>query len=122
MIVTNYTPEDLKKLPLRAIVTLSARCARRVEHMALLPDEHPDKERCRAAVGAALRVAEDFARGHPCPSLESVVREVEACRAIGDGAFVRESAIGAVVLTAHAVATALNAMALGGEPDEPDLF
>ena len=32
MIVTNYTPEDLKKLPLRAIVALAARCARRVEH------------------------------------------------------------------------------------------
>jgi len=39
MIVPNYTPEDLQKLPLRAIVALSARCARRVEHRALVPDD-----------------------------------------------------------------------------------
>jgi hypothetical protein len=122
MIVPNYTPEDLKKLPLRAIVTLSARCARRVEHMALLPDDHPEHERCRAAVGAALRVAEDFARGLPCPSLESVVREIEACRAIGEGAFVHDMAMAAVIRAAHAAATALHALALCGEPAEAHVF
>jgi hypothetical protein len=122
MIVTNYTPEDLKKLPLRAIVALSARCARRVEHMALLPDDHPENERCRAAVGAALRVAEDFARGRPCPSPESVVREIEACRAIGEGAFVHDMAMAAVIRAAHAAATALHALDLRGEPEEKDLL
>jgi hypothetical protein len=122
MIVTNYTPEDLKKLPLRAIVALSARCARRVEHLALLPDDHPENERCRAAVGAALRVAEDFARGLPCSSLESVVREIEACRAIGEGAFVHDWAMAAVIRAAHAAATALHALALRGEPEEAHLF
>jgi hypothetical protein len=30
MFVTNYTPEDLNKLPLRAIVALIARCARKL--------------------------------------------------------------------------------------------
>jgi hypothetical protein len=122
MINTNYTPEDLKKLPLRAIVALSSRCARRVEHLALLPDDHPEKERCRAAVGAALRVAEDFARGSPCPSLESVVREIEACRAIGEGAFVHDVAMGAVIWASHAAATALHALDMRGEPEEPHLF
>jgi hypothetical protein len=77
--------QDLKRLPLRAIVALSARCARRVEHPALLPDDHPASERCPAAVGAALRMTEDFAQGRRCPSIETVVREIEACRAIGEG-------------------------------------
>src|SRR4051794_32272327 len=105
MIATNYTPEDLKKLPLRAIVALAVRCARRVEHMAVLPEDHPENRRCRAAVSAALQVAEDFARGRPCPSLESVVREIEACRAIGEGAFVHDIAMGAAVLASHAAAS-----------------
>jgi hypothetical protein len=122
MIVPNYTPEDLKKLPLRAIVALGARCARRVEHLALLPDDHPEKERCRAAVGAALRVAEDFARGRPCPSLESVVREIEACRSIGEGAFVHDMAMAAVIRAAHAAATARHALDLRGEPEEAHVF
>ena len=105
MIVTNYT-EDLKKLPLRAIVALAARCARRVEHLALLPDDHPETDRCRRPSNA-IRLAEDFAKGLPCPSLESVVREVEACRAIAEGEYVRDSAMGAIVMAAHAAATAL---------------
>jgi hypothetical protein len=122
MIVTNYTPEDMKKLPLRAIVALGARCARRVERLALPPDDHPENERCRSAVGDALRVAEDFARGLPCPSLESVVREIEACRALGEGAFVHDIAMAAVVQAARAAATALRALDLRGEPAERHLF
>jgi len=122
MIVTNYTPEDLKKLPLRAIVALSARCARRVERLALLPDDHPETERCRAALANAIRLAEDFAKGLPCPSLESVVREVETCRAVGEGEFVHDSAMGAAVMAAHAAATAQHALDIRGEPEESHLF
>jgi hypothetical protein len=107
MIVTNYTPEDLKKLPLRTIVPLSARCTRRVEHQARSPDDHPEKERCRTAVANAIGLAEDFAKGLPFSSFESVVREVEACQAVAEGDFVRDSAMGAVVLAAQAAATAL---------------
>ena len=44
MIVTNYTPEDLKKLPLRAIVALSYRCARRVEHLAVPENDDPETQ------------------------------------------------------------------------------
>jgi hypothetical protein len=122
MIVTNYTTEDLKKLPLRAIVALAARCARRVERVALLPEDHPEAARCRAAVSGALRLADDFARGRPCPSLESVVREIEACRALGEGKFVHDSAMGAVVLAVHAAATAIHAVDLGSEPAEAHPF
>src|SRR5437867_1906595 len=116
MIVTNYTAEDLKKLPLRAIVAFAARCARRVEPLALLPDDHPEKERCRSAVGDAIRLAEDFARGLPCTSLESVLGEVEASRAVAAGEVVRESAMAAVVRAAHAAASALRALDLRDEP------
>jgi hypothetical protein len=122
MIVTNYTTEDLKKLPLRAIVALSARCARRVEHLALLPSDHPETERCRAAVVNAIRLADDVAKGLPCPSLESVVREVEASRAVVAGDFIRESAMDTVVLAAQAAATALEALALRGERMQPSLI
>ena len=81
MIVTDYTTEDLKKLPLRAIVALAARCARRVEYLTLLPDGHPDLERCRTAIDGAIRLAEDFARGLPCRAADAVIREVQVCQA-----------------------------------------
>jgi hypothetical protein len=121
MIVTDYNLEDLKKLPLRAIVALGARCARRVEYLALLPDGYTDAKRCRAAVADAIRLAEDFAKGLTCSNLESVVREVESCRTIAAGDFVRDSAMGAVVLSAHAAAAALEALEMRREPGETSL-
>ncbi|MBV8487674.1 MAG: hypothetical protein JO161_05300, partial [Planctomycetaceae bacterium] len=66
MNIHEYTAQDLKKLPLRAIVALAARCARRVEHLALLPDGHPECDSYRQAVSDALGMAENFARGLPC--------------------------------------------------------
>jgi hypothetical protein len=118
MIVTNYTTEDLKKLPLRAIVALAARCARRVEYLALLPDGHPDLERSRTAIDNAIRLGEDFARGSSCRGVESVIREVEACRAAAQGDYVRETAVAAVVRAAHAAASALDALGMRDEPAE----
>jgi hypothetical protein len=117
MIVTNYTPEDLKKLPLRAIVALSARCARRVEHLALLPDDDPETERCRAAVANAIRLAEDFAKGLPCSSPESAVREIESWRTAANANFLRDSATGAIVMAAHAAAASVRALDLRGETE-----
>jgi hypothetical protein len=122
MIITNYTTEDLKRLPLRSIVALAARCARRVEHLALLPEGHPARERCRSAVANAIQLAEDFARAEPCPSYESVVREVEACRAIEDGAVLRDCAMAAAVRAAHAAVCALQALELREEPGESRLM
>jgi hypothetical protein len=118
MIVTNYTPEDLKKLPLRAIVALSARCARRVEHLVRLPDAHPVNERCRVATANAIRLAEDFASGSPCSSAENVIREIEECRAIANCDFTGDSALATVVMAARATANALHACELCGESAE----
>ena len=122
MIVTNYTPENLKKLPLRAIVALAARCARQVEHLALLPDNHPESQRCRAAVTNALRLAEDFAKGVPCSPSGSVVHEVETYWAVAEGDFLRASAMGAIALAARAAATAERALEARAEKEEPHLF
>jgi hypothetical protein len=118
MIVPNLSTEDLQKLPLRAIIALAARCARRVESLSLLPDGHPDMDRCRTAIDAAIRLAEDFARGSPCRDVPAVIREVEDARAIAQGESVRETALAAVVWTAHAAAVAMEGLGLRDEPAE----
>jgi hypothetical protein len=122
MIVPNLSTEDLKKLPLRAIVALAARCARRVESLSLPPDGHPDLDRCRTAVDGAIRLAEDFARGSPCRDVPSAIRDVEACRAIAQGEYLRETAVAAVVWTAHAAAAALESLGMHDEPTEVDMM
>jgi len=122
MIVTKYTPEDLEKLPLRAIVALAARCARRVESLALPRGDHPEAGRCRAAAASAIQLAEDCAKGLPCPSVERVVYEIESCRVFTAGDFVRESAMETLVLPTHAAATALRACDLRRVPPEAHMF
>src|SRR5512135_3520531 len=86
MIRTRYTAEDLKKLPLRAIVAFAARCARRAEPIAQLPAGHPQQEARRLAIDDAIRLAEEIARGSACASIELVVQAIEATRA-----FLREA-------------------------------
>ena len=119
MIATNCTLEDLKKLPLRAVVAPSARCARRVEHLALLPEGDSPTERCRAAVANAIRLAEEFAGGLPCRSAEAVVRESVECRAFAAGDFVRHGAMGEVMSAAEA---SRRVFGLRGEPEERHSF
>jgi hypothetical protein len=121
MIETRYTTDDMKKLPLRAIVALAARCARRVEPLAVLPDDHPETGNIRSAVAEALGVAEDFARGRPCPKIESAVRAIEAGQGAVQGDLTRENAYAAAVRAAHAAATAMDALALRAEPEEKRL-
>ena len=118
MIVPNISTEDLKKLPLRAIVALAARCVRRVQSLCLPPDDHPDMDRCRTAVDGAIRLAEDFAKGSPCRAVPPVIEEIEACRAIAPGESVRETALAAVVWTAHAAAAAMEGLGLRDVPAE----
>jgi hypothetical protein len=122
MIFPTYTPDDLKKLPLRAIAAFAARCARRVEHRALLPDHHPDAESCRSAVSDAIQLAEDFARGLPCTSGESVIRKAEAARETARDELVRQDAIAAVVQAAYTAVTALDAIDVRADPGESHLL
>jgi hypothetical protein len=115
MIVTNYTPDDLKKLPLRAIVALGARCARRVQHLAVPPHDHPDAPRLQAAVSDAIHLTEDVANGVPRSSAESVVKEVDSCRAVANCDFVQDIALATIENAARAAADALHALDLRKE-------
>ena len=54
---------ELTQLPLRALVAYAARCARRVQPLFTLPDDHPDKQKHSEAVERAVRTAEEVARG-----------------------------------------------------------
>jgi hypothetical protein len=122
MIIPDWTTEHLKKLPLRAIVALAARCARRVESHAALPDDHPDHERCGWAVRNAIKTAEDFARDSSHEAREDVIAAIEGFRDAAQGERVRDSAIAAIIWTAHATAAAEEADALQGEPEQRHLF
>ncbi len=116
MTIPNFTAEDLKKLPLRAIVALAVRCARRVEKRALLPDDRAGADECRQAVSDALAMAEDFSRGMPCTSADEVIHKIESCQKSAHGDPVRENAIAAAVQAAYAAAAALNAANVRSEP------
>jgi hypothetical protein len=102
----DFTVEHLKALPLRAIVAFAARCARRVESHAQLPEGHPQRESRRGAIDAALRMAETFARGSDTPPDDSVVAAVDVIRVIADGPAGSDDAAAAAAEAAHAAASA----------------
>jgi hypothetical protein len=104
----NFTVEHLKALPLRAIVAFAARCARRVEPLAQLPEGNPHRESRRESVEAALRMAESFARGTDAPLDESVVAAIDASLDAG-GEAAGGAAASAVAQAAHAAASAWHA-------------
>jgi hypothetical protein len=122
MNVPGYTVDDLRKLPLRAITAFAARCARRVEHLTFLTDDHPNDERCRAAIRDAIGVAEDFARGSSTASSASIIRQVEAIRTTASGEFIREQAITAAVHAARAACLGLDAIGIQSEARRPHLL
>ena len=61
MLIPDYTVQDLKQLPLRAIAVFTVRCTRRVEHLAT--GDRPEAEGLVPVVEAAIQTVEDFARG-----------------------------------------------------------
>jgi len=105
MIRTQYTSEDLKKLPLRAVVAFAARCARRVESIAQFPADHPQREVRRVAIENAIRLAEEVARGSACTSSDPVVRALDATRAISGDEIGCECAAAAAAAAARTAAT-----------------
>jgi hypothetical protein len=114
MKLANFPIEHLKELPLRAIVAFAARCARRVEPLAQLPDGNPQRESRRQAIEAALRMAESFARGTDEPPDESVVAAIDAIRDAG-GELACEAAASAIAQAAHAAASAWHAWSPAAE-------
>ena len=65
MIAVFPSENEMGQLPLRALVAFAVRCARRVQPLFTLPDDHPEKQKHIAAVERASRTAEAFARGIP---------------------------------------------------------
>jgi hypothetical protein len=108
MKLANFTVEQLKALPLRAIVAFAARCGRRVERLAQLPEGNPQRESRRESVAAALRMAESFAKGTDTPPDESVVAAIEASRNAGDE-LAGAAATSAIAQVAHAAVSAWHA-------------
>ena len=106
MQLPDFTVEHLKALPLRAIVAFAARCARRVEPLAQLPEGHPQREGRRGAVEAALGMAEAFARGADEPPDESTIAAIDSSRAVAGGPAGSAEAVAAAAEAAHAAAAA----------------
>jgi hypothetical protein len=102
------TVDDLKGLPLRAIVAWATRCARRVQPPVQPHEGPPETDQHRVAVEAALRMAEDFARGDFPRPVEDVVRAIDAVR--GAATAGGECAVAA----AHAAASAMQAIDTAG--------
>jgi hypothetical protein len=104
MRLANFSIDQLKELPLRAMVAFAARCARRVEPLAQLPEGSPQAESRRQAVDAAIRMAEVFARGTDTPPDESVLAAINASRDAG-GERACAAALDAAAQAAHAAAS-----------------
>jgi hypothetical protein len=102
----DFQCEHLKQLPLRAIVAFSVRCARRVQALSELPEDHPGRERLREDVEVALRMAEGFASGSTAPCSDSVVEALDASRRVAGIPLGAEAAAAAVSEAAHAAASA----------------
>jgi hypothetical protein len=109
MELPDFTVEHLKQLPLRAIIAFATRCARRVEHLAGPPVGDPNRLRSEAVMEAALRLAEDFARGTDVPPDPSVVAAVDAIAEVPGGPRGSRCAAAAAARAAHAAASAWNA-------------
>jgi hypothetical protein len=118
MELPNFSIEDLKTLPLRAMVAFAVRCARRVEHLAQLPEGDVRREQRRVAIDEALRLAEAVARGDACPSAEAVVRTIDASRQAADVAPNCASAAAAAAAAAHAAASLLRLMERAAEDED----
>jgi hypothetical protein len=104
------TEEDLKRLPLRAIVAFAARCARRVRPLYRLPTDDPGAAEHEHAVERVLKMAESFAAGERSVVAESNDTRAAAARAAGAAGakylVLDDPSVGATTLTAAALAAA----------------
>src|SRR5579871_5227411 len=73
---------DLKQLPLYALLAYSARCAQRVYPLFHLDSENPEAEACRQAVQTAIRLTESLAAGGGVDPVDLCVAEEGTIRAV----------------------------------------
>src|SRR4051794_39289593 len=105
------TAEELKRLPLRAIVAYAARCARRVQPLYRLLGGVDDREVLEAAVSRAIGIAEVFANGNLVSAVDAQDAG-NAAYAVGATATATSSDLIAVGAAAESAAYA--AYAAGG--------
>jgi hypothetical protein len=105
MITTQYTTEDLKKLPLRSLVAFAARCARRVESISQFPPDHPQREARRSAIANAIQLAEEISRGSTAHSVEPVVQALDATQTLSGDGVACQCAAAAAAAAARTAAT-----------------
>ena len=74
------TAEQLKQIPLYAIVAYTVRCAMRVQSLYFIDDKHPESKSCIDAVQNAIRIASEFASGKEIDPEEAAEAEGERCR------------------------------------------
>jgi hypothetical protein len=106
MELPDFKIEQLKQLPLRAIVAFAARCARRVEPLARRHGGESGTEGAPAAIEAALRMAEDFARGAEAAPDPSVIEAIDALEIASAASLGTWHAVAAAADVAHAAAVA----------------
>src|SRR4051812_32410800 len=73
---------ELKQLPLFALVAYAVRCARRVAPLFRLETGHPEAGSCRQAVESAIRFAEELASGNDVDPVELCAVEEGTIRAV----------------------------------------
>jgi hypothetical protein len=111
------TEEELKLLPLSALVTFAARCARRVHGLFRLPDDHPGRREHEGAVTRAVETAERAAAIEPRrysdvgASLAAVHASAAADEAIAVATGAQEGAVTIAAKTAAAAARAASSAA-----------
>lgn len=122
MKLPDFTVEHLKALPLRATVAFAARCARRVEPVALGPDRNSAREGDRGTIEAALLLADDFARGADAAPDSSVLAAIDSLANAPGSSLHTQRAAAAASCAAHAAATAWSALQAHREENyEPPL-
>src|SRR5579872_4322396 len=73
---------ELKQLPLFALLAFAARCARRVAPLFRLDPQNPEAGLCRQAIEAAIRLTEELAAGNEIDPVELCVAEEGTVRAV----------------------------------------
>lgn len=118
------TGNDLRKLPLRALVAYTARCARRVQSSYCVNPDHPDAEQCIAAIETAIAVSMSFAAGEEINTQDAAEAEEAAVRTVvvasQDESAARETAFAANAAYAaiNVTNTAMGAQFAASRPTE----
>ena len=65
--VDTFLQQEIARLPLRAMIAVAVRCARRAQFFFEVISAEPERTAHHKAVEAALVLAEDFAAAHTSP-------------------------------------------------------